>query len=180
MAKNYFQKGRVKFQPNEEASEEVEKLSFAIKTLQDANQPVPSSMLEDLAKLKRANSGTNKVNATKLVYNGVEYDSRREAHLAKSLTESGIQFDHQVQVELMEGFKLNGETIRPITIVVDFLVAGEFFIDVKGIEMEVFKIKWKLLKNKLRDTKKYITIHKDSEIQGLVALIKREQWQNGL
>jgi len=175
--KNYFQNQRVKFQKDDTKTQEIETLEFAIKALQDSNQPIPSSMLEDLAKLKRSNSGQNKVNATKIVYNGVEYDSRREAQFAKQLTENGIKFDSQVEVELMESIVVNMEKIRPIHIVVDFLVAGEYFVDVKGIEMEVFKIKWKLLKNKLRDTKKYITIHKDSEIPGIVALIKRDQWQ---
>ena len=94
-------------------------------------------MLDELSKLK-AKRFPNKINAHKIIYNSIEYDSKREANLAKKLDELKITFEHQVEVTLQEAFELEDEKIQPIKIVVDFLVDGEIFCDVKGHLLQPF------------------------------------------
>lgn len=160
-------------------SPELEKeLEEVEKTMSLLGANTPQLVLDRHATIKKLMVAPNKVNATKIVYNGVEYDSKREAKFAKELDAAGLQYESQVQVELMEGFRLESESIRPITIIVDFLVCGDWFVDIKGIELQPFPIKWKMLKNKFRDSKKYVTIHKDSEISDFIILAKRTGWKN--
>jgi hypothetical protein len=129
-----------------------------------------------LADLK-AKRSPNKINAKKFIYNGVEYDSIREGKFAKALTESGIRFDYQGEIELQPKFELEREKIQDICIVIDFIVDGQIFVDVKGFILPVFNIKWKMLKHKYKGTRDYFIIQKDSDIQGFIALAKSKEWK---
>ena len=82
-----------------------------------------------------------------------------------------------VEVEIQEGFSINGETVLPINLIVDFLVYYDYFIDVKGHILQPFPVKWKMLKNKFRNTKKYVIVNKDSEIDSIIRVIKFEREQ---
>lgn len=178
MAKQQWHKKSLSFESKKKTPEE-EQLELAISALLNASQKVPESMTERLATLKKERT-TNKVNATKIIYDGTEYDSRREANFAKALKEANIPFDYQVEIELVEGFKLENENVNPIKIIVDFCVASEWMVDVKGIILQPFPIKWKLLKNKLRDTHKYFIVDKDSKIRDFIIIAKRDSWKESI
>lgn len=170
-------KKRYKTKEDLELEAQVEKLKVSIKALEDKGIPVPESMSKELSDL-RAKLSPNKINAKKFYFEGIEYDSTREAKFAKALKESGLHFDYQVEVELQEAFKLEKESIQDICIVVDFVIEGEWFVDVKGHIMDIFKLKWKMLKHKYRDTRQYHILQKESDISSLLGLIKLRRWQD--
>lgn len=158
---------------------EIDLLEKNIDAMLTASIPVPEVMTEKLASLK-AKRNPNKINAKKFIYNGTEYDSVREAKFAKALDASGLKYEYQVEIELQPKFKLENESIQDICIVVDFIVDGQFFVDVKGFIMPVFGIKWKMLKHKYQTTRDYFIIQKDTDIQGFIALAKSKEWKENL
>jgi len=94
-------------------------------------------------------SGNAKIkNAVKVVdENGVKFDSRLEKYASDTLKQYGISFLFQHKYILVPGFKYRNETIRPITLTVDFwLPELNVIIDTKGFQTEQSKIKMKMLK----------------------------------
>lgn len=98
---------------------------------------------------------TSKYNAKKVEIDGIKFDSKAEGefylHLKKQVTERQILgFERQKRMLLQEGFSVEGVKgkIRPIFYVVDFIVTENdgtiTYIDVKGVETDVFKLKKKL------------------------------------
>lgn len=169
-------KSQEKTQEDLNLENEIELLEKNIEAMIIAKIDVPEVMTHKLADLK-AKLNPNKINAKKFIYNGIEYDSIREGKFAKALVTSGLRFDYQVQIELQPKFSLEKENIQDICIVVDFIVDGQFLVDVKGHIMPVFNIKWKMLKHKYRDTRSYFIIQKDSDIQGFIAYAKTREWK---
>lgn len=176
-----FQKKKSSLKTSEDINldNEIENLEKSIQALIDINVPVPETMTLELAKLK-AKRSPNKIKARKFVYNGIEYDSIREGRFAQALDKSGLRFDYQVEIELQPAFKLEKENIQDICIIVDFIVDGQFLVDVKGFIMPVFNIKWKMLKHKFQDTREYFIIKKDSDITGFIAFAKSKAWRNDI
>lgn len=92
----------------------------------------------------------------KVVYDGIEFDSKKEGAYylkLKMLEEKGIIQDLQLQVkfELLPSFKFKGETIRAINYYADFTYKqdGELHIvDTKGIRTDVYKLKKKMMNYK--------------------------------
>lgn len=172
-----FKNRKVSFGDTEEdknTRKRISEIEIAISTLERTKTPIPHTLAEELSSLK-AKLSKNKVNARKIYHEGVEFDSKREMNIYKALKKAGLNFDMQVEVELIPAFKIEGESVRSISIIVDFYVEGEWFVDAKGIILQPFPIKWKLLKNIFRDTRKYAIISKDSEIDSFVALVKRSK-----
>lgn len=97
----------------------------------------------------------NKYQAQKCLYNGIRFDSKREANryaelllLSRGGQITGLQ--RQVKFELIPAQKdENGKFVeRSLTYVADFTYHqnGEFVVeDVKGVRTEVYKIKKKLM-----------------------------------
>lgn len=100
---------------------------------------------------KTAGTENRKVkNASKTTYDGVLYDSQVEAYMAQLLTEAGIKFERQKEYVLQDGFRYNGEWVRPMCIIPDFyLTEYNIIIDTKGWQTPDSKLKFKLLKHKL-------------------------------
>lgn len=103
----------------------------------------------------------SKYNAKKVEVDGIKFDSKVEAeyylHLKEMQEKKEIQgFERQVKMTLQEAFYLEGVKgkIRAITYVVDFKVTENdgsiTYIDVKGIETDVFKMKRKMFMNRYR------------------------------
>lgn len=90
-------------------------------------------------------------NATKVVQNGISFDSRLEAYLHGLLTSAGIYFEFQKKFELQAKFTYREKTIRPIAIIFDFyLTERNILIDTKGWQTYDGKIKHKMLKSVLK------------------------------
>ena len=98
---------------------------------------------------------TSKYNAKKVEIDGIKFDSKAEGeyylHLKQQVTERQILgFERQKRMLLQEGFNVEGVNgkIRPIFYVVDFIITENYgtltYVDVKGMETDVFKLKKKL------------------------------------
>lgn len=101
----------------------------------------------------------SKYNAKKVEVDGIKFDSKAEAeyylHLKEKVDNGEIRsFERQIRMTLQEGFYLEGikGKVRDITYVVDFVVTKSdgsiTYIDVKGIETDVFKLKRKMFMHK--------------------------------
>jgi hypothetical protein len=98
---------------------------------------------------------TSKYNAKKVEIDGIKFDSKAEGeyylHLKQQVSERQILgFERQKRMLLQEGFSVEGVKgkIRPIFYVVDFIITENdgtlTYVDVKGMETDVFKLKKKL------------------------------------
>ena len=103
----------------------------------------------------------SKYNAKKVEVDGIKFDSKVEAeyylHLNEQVDKGEIQgFERQVKMTLQDSFYLEGVKgkIRAITYVIDFKITEKdgsiTYIDVKGIETDVFKMKRKMFMNRYR------------------------------
>ena len=101
----------------------------------------------------------SKYHAKKTVYNGVVYDSQKEAKRAWELdllVRAGKIRDLQRQVPfilLEEYYNNKGEKIRPITYIADFTyydIDNDDWVveDTKGVRTDVYKIKKKLFEQR--------------------------------
>lgn len=72
-----------------------------------------------------APKGNSKIkNATRNERNGVVFASKVERFMYDLLTMHGIDFEFQKRYVLQEGFRYNGEAIRPVTYTTDFWLPG--------------------------------------------------------
>lgn len=102
----------------------------------------------------------SKFGAKKTEYNGIVYDSKREAEYARDLDimkQAGMILDYERQpvFPLQDRFIKNGKVYRPIRYVADFKVTypdGRVeIIDVKGFKTTEFKLKEKMFHYRYRD-----------------------------
>ena len=90
----------------------------------------------------------------KVEVEGIKFDSKLELYCYELLTESGLVFDFQKQITLIDKFRYNGEAVRAVTIIVDFVVYTDdkiIYIDTKGFATDTSKLKYKMLKHYLKD-----------------------------
>lgn len=90
----------------------------------------------------------------KIVVDGVKFDSKLEHYCYGYLQLTGTDFDFQHKIVLVDKFRFNDKGIRALTMIVDFVVKkGEktIYVDTKGFPTEVSKIKYKLLRNQLKN-----------------------------
>lgn len=102
----------------------------------------------------------SKFGAKKTEYNGITYDSKREAEYARDLDilkQAGMILDYERQpvFPLQDRFIKNKKVYRPIRYVADFKVTyldGRVeIIDVKGFKTTEFKLKEKMFHYRYRD-----------------------------
>lgn len=106
-------------------------------------------------------------------YNGEVFDSKLELAAYRWLTDHGIKFETQVEVELQPGFTFEGKKIRKISYFADFKISEQsseqssehLWVDMKGMETAEFKLKWKLL------LFKGVHVHKVKSVSALVTLL---------
>ena len=92
----------------------------------------------------------------KIEVDGVKFDSKLEMFCYNLFKNNELDFDFQKTITLIDKFKYNGESIRAITMIVDFVLNVNdivYYIDSKGFPTEVSKIKYKMLKNQLKEDK---------------------------
>lgn len=97
----------------------------------------------------------------KVKWGGMTFDSKweweRYLELSKLQVEEKIwDLERQVRVQLQPQFNRNGETVRGIAYIADFVYkeadkTREYphllvYEDAKGFETDVFKLKWKMMK----------------------------------
>jgi protein associated with RNAse G/E len=90
----------------------------------------------------------------KLVVDGVKFDSKLEHYCYGYLNLSGVDFDFQKKIVLVEKFRYEGKAVRAMTLIVDFVIYKDgktIYLDTKGFATETSKLKYKLLRNSLKD-----------------------------
>lgn len=90
----------------------------------------------------------SKYNASKIRVDGIKFDSKLEANCYNHLKDKFPDLKLQPKFLLQHKFKRNGKTIRKIEYVADFKFTYNnqvIVIDSKGMETDVFKLKYKLL-----------------------------------
>jgi len=90
----------------------------------------------------------------KVIVNGVKFDSKLEHYFHGYLELIGVDFDFQHRITLVDKFRFNDKGVRAMTLIVDFVIRkGEktYYVDTKGFATEVSKIKYKLLRNQLKE-----------------------------
>ena len=126
----------------------------------------------------------NKYGNTKVIIEGVKFDSKLEAFLYKILKDNGMDFDFQVNIELVPKFRFQYENIRALNMRVDFLLrynGREIYIDTKGFATSESKIKYKLLKNKFKAEPQVniIWLKTQKEVNAYIGRLKeeKEEWK---
>ena len=126
----------------------------------------------------------NKYGNTKVIIEGVKFDSKLEAFLYKILKDNGMDFDFQVNIELVSKFRFQYENIRALNMRVDFLLrynGREIYIDTKGFATSESKIKYKLLKNKFKAEPQVniIWLKTQKEVNAYIGRLKeeKEEWK---
>lgn len=134
-------------------------------------QLVINSCNEKLVELK---ASMHSFNAKKIVYEGITFDSHLEKNFYVMLQKNDITFTHQLSIPLVPAFDLYGEKIKPITIIIDFIV-GNKIIDTKGNFTEKSKIKWKMLKYKFKEQYEYHLPSNIKQCEEIIEWIKAER-----
>lgn len=122
----------------------------------------------------------NKYGNTKVIIEGVKFDSKLEAFLYKILKDNGMDFDFQVNIELVPKFRFQYENIRALNMRVDFLLrhnGRDIYIDTKGFATSEAKIKYKLLKNKFKAEPQVniIWLKTQKEVNAYIGRLKEEK-----
>lgn len=98
----------------------------------------------------------NKYNATKIVIDGIQFDSVLESKFYARLKQLRIPFDFQFEIELMPPYKdVDGKAVRRTYMLVDFVIRKNgktYFIDTKGFKTEGAKLKYKMLSHLIYKT----------------------------
>jgi hypothetical protein len=113
----------------------------------------------------------NKYHAKSTMYEGVVYHSKLEAAYAQELdvrvkAKNIKSWERQVRLEL----KVNG--VKICTYAIDFIVhhndGSREFVECKGMEMDLWKLKWKILEATFDDFKEHpddrLTVIKQSSL----------------
>lgn len=86
--------------------------------------------------------------ATKVVYNGIRFDSKLEAECYQLLQSYGIPFVLKPRYVLQEKFVYLSEHIRSIEMEPDFyLPEHDLIVETKGFANDVYPVKVKMLKH---------------------------------
>ena len=111
--------------------------------------------------LKGMGRTTSKYHSKKVIVDGIEFDSKKEAKRyseLKLLERAGEikELELQKVFELQPSFKKNGKTYRKTTYKADFYYfnnrIGKYIVeDVKGFKTEVYKLKKKMFEYKYND-----------------------------
>lgn len=109
------------------------------------NQLPKNVSVKSVAKLVNPNKKI--MGATKIISNGIKFDSKLESYMYGRLNMFKIPFEMQKVYELQPKFRYHDENIRNVRIIVDFyLPKHNCIIDTKGFATDKNKLQVKLLK----------------------------------
>ena len=112
---------------------------------------------------------TRKYGNKKIEAYGIKFDSKLEFYCYNVFKDLGFDFDFQRTVLLQEGFRYVGKAIRPITMIVDFVLRINgltYYVDTKGFATETSKLKYKMLKYSLKEEENtdVVWLHSQKEV----------------
>ena len=88
-------------------------------------------------------------NATPNEYDGIKFKSKLETYTYKKLKEAKIKAEYEAQhFELLPKFEYNGEKVRAMTYLPDF-IGDDFIIECKGLITDSFPLRFKIFKYSL-------------------------------
>jgi len=122
---------------------------------------------------KITQSKTSKYGNKKIELDGVKFDSKLELFCYQQFKSLGLEFDFQKTILLQEGFRFKGKWIRPITMIVDFVLhhdGQKIYIDTKGFATETSKLKYKMLKFYVREDSSadVVWLHSQKEVKEFI------------
>ena len=126
--------------------------------------------------LKRK-KGQGKVrNAQPNEYDGIKFRSKLETYTYKALKNAGIDAKYEAEhFLLIPKFEYNGEKIRPMTYLPDFVGNG-FIIECKGMITDSFPLRFKIFKYSLllqgKNPKLYLVRNQKQVDQMITDLLK--------
>ena len=99
---------------------------------------------------KKKSTATQKVkNATPNIYNGIHFKSKLETYCYKELEKHNLEANYEpIRFTIIEPFQYNGEKIRAMTFLPDYVGKG-FIIECKGMITDSFPLRWKMFKKYL-------------------------------
>ena len=142
------------------------------------------SGVQEALKIISNNQKRNKYNATKTTIRGIKFDSKLESQAYLLLEHSKLDFDLQPKIVIQEKFKTKfSENVGAITYTPDFVIYSspdgiteKHYLDIKGMETTVFKLKAKMFKKKLEEKSQqcnyFYTIKTLGELELLIKNLK--------
>ena len=121
--------------------------------------------------------GLGKVrNATANEYDGIKFRSKLETYCYQKLKEAKIEAKYEAEhFLLIPKFEYNGEKIRPMTYLPDF-IGKDFIIECKGLITDSFPLRWKIFKYSLfmqgKNPKLYLVRNKKQVDQMITELLQ--------
>lgn len=116
-------------------------------------------------------------NATKIIYDGIQFRSKLEAYTYQKFKENGIKVEYESKkFTLLPSFEFHSEKVRAITYLPDF-VGNNFIVECKGFPTDSFPLKEKLFKRLLVDISPncmYYVVHTQKEVNTLVEQLKQK------
>ena len=116
-------------------------------------------------------------NATKIIYDGIQFRSKLEAYTYQKFKENGIKVEYEnKKFTLLPSFEFHNEKVRAITYLPDF-VGNNFIVECKGFPTDTFPLKEKLFKRLLVDISPncmYYVVHTQKEVNTLVEQLKQK------
>lgn len=125
-------------------------------------------------------SSRNKYGNKKIVSDGVSFDSKLEKYCFDMLKRLKFEFEFQQKIVLVDKFLYNKQAIREIGMIVDFVVKHKekiIYIDTKGFATAESKMKYKMLKNKIKEESNTVVIwlHSQKEVNSFLINLKEEE-----
>ena len=126
--------------------------------------------------LKRKKGQGKVKNATPNEYDGIKFRSKLETYTYKALKTAGIDAKYEAEhFLLIPKFEYNGEKIRPMTYLPDFVGNG-FIIECKGMITDSFPLRFKIFKYSLllqgKNPKLYLVRNQKQVDQMIADLLK--------
>lgn len=120
-------------------------------------------------------------NATKVDKYGLHFRSKLELYTYEAFINAGIPVQYEPKhFTLLPKFEYNGEKIRPITYLPDFLGKG-FVVECKGMVTESFPLRYKLFKYYLkrhRSKMKCYLVRNHKQVDEMIQeLLNQRQWK---
>jgi protein associated with RNAse G/E len=102
-----------------------------------------------------------------------KFDSKLEMYCFNMMKQMGIDFKFQDKIVLVEAFRYNGQAIREIALIVDFVLERNgvtYYIDTKGFATDTSTMKYKMLKHRLKDSiyTEVVWLKNQKEVQSFI------------
>lgn len=114
-------------------------------------------------------------NAQPNIYDGIRFRSKLETYTYKKLKEAKIPAEYEsTHFELIPKFEYNGEKVRAMTYLPDF-IGKDFIIECKGLIGDSFPLRWKIFKYTLMKSNsnyKLYLVRNQKQVEAMIDELK--------